>query len=519
MPVARVLHALLVFAAITAPFAHAASVKPSSFAAAAVQHDVLIAAPVANAQPAIYESGYLPALLDQAKRMATSMTTVNATVAGPSAPTVPDDSGTCMAPLSAFTSVFDANEDHFPLIAGAAGEYGLCTPARFAVFIGQIAHETARLTVFQQPADGGAGAIHMIPANWPYAFAGLNLPFSATDSAANLATMLDPKVMYRMAAWWFVDGAATIMGRRCAGMATWADQLDPNADLTTGANRAVLDQSNSCLFGLGFDNGANQRYNYIQTALRAIQAGGGVKGDNTIPGESPTPGGGDTSTTTTTTTVTATRIVTATEISTFTITTPSADDTATATTVNSTATTDAHAPPTFTFTRDATVSSAHGSTTTIAVPVPTATDTVCNAFSLGAIECVPTSPYQWRQCVFDQWVEFAVPPGTRCVNANGRAVFEYDAAAAARATPDTVVSELIGTAAHAPAATASVQQGASASASVTTHHGASASASPSATAHHVASAAAAAAVEGARVAPGLAVPVPTRAAAPRFWVF
>ncbi|KNE68109.1 hypothetical protein AMAG_13280 [Allomyces macrogynus ATCC 38327] len=278
MPLVRVLHALLVVAAATAPFAHAASVNSASHAASAAQHDVLVAAPPVGARPAIYSSGYLPAILDQAERMATGMTAVNATVAGPAAPTIPDDSGSCIAPLSAFTSVFDANEDHFPMIAGAAGEQGMCTDARLATLLGHIAHETARLTVFQQPADGGAGAIHMIPANWPYAFAGLKLPFSATDHAANLAMMLDPKIMYRMAAWWFAKGAAEIMGRRCTGMATWADQLDPAADLTTGANRAVLDQTNSCLFGLGFDAGANQRYNYIQTALRAIQAGGGVKG-------------------------------------------------------------------------------------------------------------------------------------------------------------------------------------------------------------------------------------------------
>ncbi|KAJ3352787.1 hypothetical protein GGF32_003564 [Allomyces javanicus] len=517
MPLVCALHALLLVAAATAPFAHAASVNSAPHAAAAAHHDVLIAAPPLSARPAIYASGYLPAILDQAARMATGLTTVNATVAGPAAPTIPDDSGTCIVPLSAFTSVFDANEDHFSLIAGAAGEFGQCTDARFAVLIGQIAHETARLTVFQQPADGGAGAIHMIPANWPYAFAGLNLPFSATDLAANLAIMLDPKIMYRMAAWWFARGAAEIMGRRCTGMATWADQLDPAADLTTGANRAVLDQSNSCLFGLGFDAGANQRYNYIQTALRAIQAGGGVKGDNTVPGDA-TPGGGETSTTTTTTTatVTATRVWTATE--TFTVTTTTTE----AAPAESTTTSAAAETETFTATFDSTPTAT--STTTIAPPpVPTAPNSVCNVFSLGAIECVANAPYRWRQCVFDQWVEFAVPPGTRCVNANGRFVFEFDTTAAraagagARVAQTAPVQRVASPAAAAaprvvPAAAVAASRVVPAAVADDAAGDVDADAADDADAD-------AAAEESARVAPGLAATVPTPAAASRFWFF
>ncbi|PRP74011.1 hypothetical protein PROFUN_16455, partial [Planoprotostelium fungivorum] len=45
-------------------------------------------------------------------------------------------------------------------------KYNLNTPKRMAGFLAQVRHETAGLTTFYQPIDGGAGAIHMLPANF-----------------------------------------------------------------------------------------------------------------------------------------------------------------------------------------------------------------------------------------------------------------------------------------------------------------------------------------------------------------
>jgi len=39
-------------------------------------------------------------------------------------------------------------------------------PNRVTAFLAQVRHETASLTTFHQPADNGAGALHMVPSNW-----------------------------------------------------------------------------------------------------------------------------------------------------------------------------------------------------------------------------------------------------------------------------------------------------------------------------------------------------------------
>ncbi|KAJ3365411.1 hypothetical protein GGF32_009269 [Allomyces javanicus] len=190
--------------------------------------------------------------------------------------------GGCNVPNSAFTSVFETtNSGYFPYLSAAAAEFGLCTDARMAAFLGTISHETARLTIFQQPADGGAGAIHMIPSNWPQAFSDLGLAKGSHEQM--LAIMLDPKTMFRVAGWWFTKGAGKIMGTRCNNFGALADGLVAG-DFTSGNNFNILNTMNTCVFGGGYDMGLPQRLSLIAKAYAGIKAGGGVGG-----GSSPAP--------------------------------------------------------------------------------------------------------------------------------------------------------------------------------------------------------------------------------------
>ncbi|KAJ3375971.1 hypothetical protein GGF31_000037 [Allomyces arbusculus] len=158
----------------------------------------------------------------------------------------------CPQSVSAFSSVFAAtNSAWYPLVSAGASEFSMCSDLRLAVFIGNIAHETARLTVFLNSEDGGAGALHMIPSNWKYAFQGLGLTYDSTNygnNDANRNVMLDPNVMFRVAGWWFYSGASIVMGNTCIGMYTFADALDGSKPLNVDtSNRAVLDKVNRCI--------------------------------------------------------------------------------------------------------------------------------------------------------------------------------------------------------------------------------------------------------------------------------
>ncbi|KAJ3373875.1 hypothetical protein GGF31_008760 [Allomyces arbusculus] len=384
-------------------------------------------------------------------------------------------SRTCAVATSAYTSIYALiNAAHYQLIGAAAAEFGMCTNARFSVFAGTISHETARLTTFQQPADGGAGAIHAIPANWPYIFSGLGLVYTQSEDA-NRRVMLDPNVMYRAAAWWFDQGAATIFGSRCAGMKTWADQFDTSQPLNVGNNRVINSNINSCIFGGGTDPGADQRFQLINTVFQALRASGGatlqpgsstgspsppspnppiftqgvpsatcpaaVTTTVTVPGAArtvtvtssvPVPTtirvpSGPAATSTVTSTVTRTIQPTAAPASTRTI-------TATVTrTVNG-------AGATATVTRTVTASAARPEATISSVETPTSPDTTttptllpttvpavglaCTDAILGDMECAERGTVI-QQCVWGKWVPFAVPPGTQCSVVMGEALIVH----------------------------------------------------------------------------------------------
>lgn len=56
-------------------------------------------------------------------------------------------------------------------------------------FLAQVAYETGYYSTVYQPADGGAGLIHMIPANWPTNVRDMDTLWSGQDYAAALASM------------------------------------------------------------------------------------------------------------------------------------------------------------------------------------------------------------------------------------------------------------------------------------------------------------------------------------------
>ncbi|KAJ3349942.1 hypothetical protein GGF32_005180, partial [Allomyces javanicus] len=191
----------------------------------------------------------------------------------------------CDVPVNVFASVFEmANVDHLPKIRQALGEFGLCTAQQTAMFLGNIAHETARLTVFEQIADGGAGALHMIPSNWQYAFAGVLTPAISTALGGNLKRtdaiakqlMLQEDIMYRVAGWWFTTGAGTVLGNRCNHVDKLAAAYSI-AHINDAAYQPNIDVSvaiGTCVFGDVKDPGEAQRAEYVRLALAAaIDAG------------------------------------------------------------------------------------------------------------------------------------------------------------------------------------------------------------------------------------------------------
>ncbi|KNE72179.1 hypothetical protein AMAG_16666 [Allomyces macrogynus ATCC 38327] len=188
---------------------------------------------------------------------------------------------------AALSSVLDASSrDTWPHLRKAAVQYGLCTPARLAVYLATMSHETAGLTVLYQPKTGGRGAIMMVPANWHYAFVGLGDSSLAsrldgdlerTDQVAADA-MMDPTVTFRVAAWWFRGGAATVGMKAksdsdaCNDLAVVADALPADFDANEGKAHSVLATINECVAGNGdADPGFAQRVALTNKAMRAIQ--------------------------------------------------------------------------------------------------------------------------------------------------------------------------------------------------------------------------------------------------------
>ncbi|KNE55210.1 hypothetical protein AMAG_01124 [Allomyces macrogynus ATCC 38327] len=280
--------------------------------------------------------------------------------------------GGCNVPNSAFTSVFEStNAGYFPYLSAAAAEFGLCTDARMAVFLGTISHETARLTIFQQPADGGAGAIHMIPSNWPQAFSDLGLAKGSHEQM--LAIMLDPKTMFRVAGWWFTKGAGTIMGTRCNNFGALADGLAAG-DFTSGNNFNILNTMNTCVFGGGYDAGLPQRLSLIAKAYA------GYQGRRRCGRRQ-----------------------------------------------HSTSTTDGPAP-TSTPTHPNGPQKPVKDLPTTGAPAPTqapSTEGACGGSANGSMQCAASGAL--RQCVNGAWYEFPKPAGTKCQVVDGNAMYYFEA--------------------------------------------------------------------------------------------
>merc|ERR1712072_504445 len=50
----------------------------------------------------------------------------------------------------------------------SSSQVNICgNSAKIAELLGEVAYETGYFSTVYQPKDGGAGLIHMIPANWP----------------------------------------------------------------------------------------------------------------------------------------------------------------------------------------------------------------------------------------------------------------------------------------------------------------------------------------------------------------
>ncbi|KNE72177.1 hypothetical protein AMAG_16664 [Allomyces macrogynus ATCC 38327] len=216
--------------------------------------------------------------------VATAATTPSPTSTPAPIPAPNSSNATCsLATDAVLASVLadPASRSYWPSIRTAAAQYSLCTPARLAVYLATMSHETAGLTVLYQPKTGGRGAIMMIPANWHFAFTSLHDPAvlarlnndaNRTDSvAADL--MMDPGVMFRVAAWWFRGGAATA-GMKSASNATACNDLGAVADGMGGkeVDRKLLATINECVAGNGDqDPGFEQRVALTGKVLRAVQ--------------------------------------------------------------------------------------------------------------------------------------------------------------------------------------------------------------------------------------------------------
>jgi len=189
----------------------------------------------------------------------------------------------------------------------ALSRYQMNCKNRIAVWLSQVRHETASLTVYHQPADNGAGSLHMIPANWGYAckaipevkqafaskFSGCGNcectagmatdPFGAAATKAALEIFSMPDVTFLTGAWWFAEGA------KIPGIFGWKGCGDLRSDSDKGlggrgsgdCKHSGYHQVTCCVFWtIDGSAGLQQRIAYYNTALRVMNSRAGANADD-----------------------------------------------------------------------------------------------------------------------------------------------------------------------------------------------------------------------------------------------
>lgn len=119
--------------------------------------------------------------------------------------------------------------------------------------LGQITYETADFSTVYQPLDGGAGLIHMIPANWAVNAADMDTMWPGNDYVGKVRSMgasffQTPAYGWRSVAAWYKRTNRVIAG--CG-----VDLFD-----------ASYDRQTQCIFGRVMDR--SQTFNFVAGCLR-----------------------------------------------------------------------------------------------------------------------------------------------------------------------------------------------------------------------------------------------------------
>ncbi|KAI9150981.1 hypothetical protein H9P43_009596 [Blastocladiella emersonii ATCC 22665] len=193
---------------------------------------------------------------------------------------------------------------YLPYINSALRESAMHCPLRIAAFLAQVRHETQSLRRMWQPADNGAGALHLLPSNFPAAVRDIPalrdavravVPATATPAGDDVdvpamaariksdaamqqavgAVIARPEFAFRTAAWWFTTGAGNVLGFAGCG------DLRRNADQGLGGPAAMVDGGGGapsglygispCIFGTSTDPGWSQRLQYYMEALAVAE--------------------------------------------------------------------------------------------------------------------------------------------------------------------------------------------------------------------------------------------------------
>jgi len=184
---------------------------------------------------------------------------------------------------------------YYPYIVSALETYNLDCPLRTAAFLAQVRHETAALSTLYQPADNGAGAIHMIPTNFRVAcedISGLRdvfnseFPGCTKSSPCQCGSDVEagqiiqrPEWAFKTGGWWFAQGS-----RKQLSSSLGCEDLRTYADVGLGTQNPVTGyyKISQCIFGSLNDQGLSQRVSYYNTATSVTSAW-----TNTNPSNSP----------------------------------------------------------------------------------------------------------------------------------------------------------------------------------------------------------------------------------------